>query len=162
MSIIDIHQPIVGAPHFTWDELTATSHRLYVYRNRRVPTEYKKAGEDLARMMERIRSFWNKPIFVHSAYRCLELNTAIGGSKTSQHMKFEACDFHVFGVSLLEVFQEIRWSDVPYGQLILEGWEPAKGDASWVHVSLGQPYRPIEKCGESLYYSIKTGTYEHV
>ena len=36
---------------------------------------------------------WPTPVVISSGYRCPELNAAVGGSKTSQHMKAQAIDF---------------------------------------------------------------------
>lgn len=42
-----------------------------------------------------IRQLWGGPIYVNSGYRCKELNDAIKGSETSQHMKGQAADITV-------------------------------------------------------------------
>ena len=56
-------------------------------------------------------------------------------------MRFEAADFHVKGVELTDVFNWIwKESGLNWGQLILEGWEVRK--PTWIHISLGAPYRP--------------------
>ncbi len=162
MSLIDLTQPIPGAPHFPWTELVETEHRDFLDENRQVPLAFQPAGEDLARMLETVRHFWDRPMPVRSAYRCPGLNQAVKGSETSQHMRFEAADFRVVGVSLQEVFQRIKTSGLKFGQLILEGPDPAAGVASWVHLSLGHPYRAAEKCGECLYYSTRTKRYTRV
>jgi len=86
-----------------------------------------------------------KPV-VTSAYRCKILNDNLRGSAASQHMNGEAADFVLPGVSCAEVFEKIKNSAVAYGQLILE----KAGGKKWVHVSLGAPYRPAEKCGQSF------------
>ncbi len=161
-TVIDLTQPIPGAPHLSWWELTTTEHRSFLEENRSVPLVFQPAAEALAQQLETVRHIWGHPLIVHSAYRCPGLNRAIGGSKTSQHMRFEAADFHIVGVSLQEVFQKIRVAGMRFGQLILEGPDPAAGLASWVHLSLGFPYRAQERCGEALYYSTRTGKYDHV
>jgi len=68
-------------------------------------------------------------VLVSSGYRCPALNTAIGGSASSQHVRGEAADLIVSGRTIAEVF---NWLQVhaPYDQLIREF--PPKG---WVHVS---------------------------
>lgn len=159
MKTIDLSKPIAHAPHFSWFELTVTEHRSFLEQNREIDIETQHSGEALAGMLETIRMFFNRPLIVHSAYRCPPLNRAIGGSSSSQHMLFQAADFHVSGVGLETVFQRIRMSTIQFGQLILEGPDPAKGLSSWVHCSLGSPWRRVELCREVLYYSTRTGRY---
>lgn len=161
-TLIDLTRAIPGAPHFTYYELTRTEHRDYLIENRRVPKALEPAAEELGQTMETVRSWWGKPVFTHSAYRCPALNTAIGGAKHSQHMLFQAIDFHVHGVSLQTAFTRIASSDIPFGQLLLEGPDPANGAASWIHLSLGEPYRPRERCRQVLYFSTRTGRYTEV
>lgn len=162
MTTIDLRQSIPGAPHFSYYELTRTEHRLYQERNRVVPIAFEAASTALGQMMEAVRSFWNLPVMVHSGYRCEPLNSAIGGSPSSQHMRFEACDFHVTGVSLQAAFVRIANSAIPFGQLLLEGADPERGLASWIHLSLGEPFRVRARCREVLYYSTRTGRYTPV
>ena len=86
----------------------------------------------VAAVMERIRTLLgNKPIVVHSGYRSLKVNQAIGGVATSAHCLGLACDFicPTFGTPV-EVALAILHSDIEYDQLILE--------YGWVHVGLAQ------------------------
>jgi zinc D-Ala-D-Ala carboxypeptidase len=80
------------------------------------------------RVLEPVRALFDKPLHVSSGYRCPELNSVIGGSKTSQHMDGEAADFEIEGVSVPDVFWKILTSKIPFDQLINEFGE-------WVHVS---------------------------
>lgn len=124
------------APNFTLAELTTTSHRRYVDANQ-PPPDLLFSGRLLAAELQKVRDHFGQPVMVHSGYRCLGLNTAIGGSRSSQHMTFEAADFHVVGVSLGEVFEWIRKSDIDYSQVILEGW--TAGKPSWIHLGINGP-----------------------
>ena len=156
MSYIDISQPIEGAPNFSWAELCATNHRDFIELNRQVPLAFQGAGIALAKMLQQVRDNFARPLIVHSGYRRDELNTIIGGSKTSQHRKFEAADFHIIGVPLAKVFAWVTdESGLSYGQAILEGWDPDNGDASWLHLSLGHPFRAAEKSGQVWTMSTK-------
>ena len=87
-------------------------------------------------VLEPLRKEIGDPIFVNSGYRCEELNTAIGGSKTSQHMKGEAADIECFSVGNFEM-AKILARDFSFDQLILECWRPEDNrlDSGWVHVS---------------------------
>ena len=89
-----------------------------------------------AKVFEPIRLHFGKPIYLSSGYRSKALNTAIGGSLSSQHCSAEAMDLDQddrgTGVTNRMVFDYIK-SSVDFDQLI---WE--FGDASnpdWVHVS---------------------------
>lgn len=153
---IDLQEPIPGAPNFSWRELTFTTHREWLHENRRVPVALQPAGIAIAQKLQKVRTYYGSPLLPHSVYRCDGLNTAIRGSPTSQHRKFEAGDFHVMGVPLNQVFEWIwRESKMKWGQLILEGWDPENGDASWLHMSLGHPYRAAEKSQQVGFMSIK-------
>lgn len=91
---------------------------------------------------------------VTSGYRSKLLNIAINGSKTSQHMEGQACDFRVPGKDLKEVFNWMK-NNLIYGQII---YEAPPGREPWIHVSLprigkanqqalfydGKTYKPIE------------------
>lgn len=43
-------------------------------------------------ILQPLRDTWGKPLHINSGYRCPELNKAVGGKPTSQHLKGEACD----------------------------------------------------------------------
>lgn len=71
------------------------------------------------------------PLDITSGYRSDAVNTAIGGSKTSQHPKGEAVDFSPRSASIDEVFKWCR-DNLKYGQVINE----MKGKSRWIHISL--------------------------
>ncbi len=86
----------------------------------------------VATVMERIRTLLgDRPIVVHSGYRSVAVNKAVGGVATSAHCHGLACDFvcPAFGTPA-EVAQAILKSGIEYDQLILE--------YGWVHVGLAQ------------------------
>ena len=56
-------------------------------------------------LLEDIRVHFGKPVSVTSGYRCEAHNRAIGGSKSSQHLKGTAADFNIIGVSPAKVQQ---------------------------------------------------------
>ena len=85
-----------------------------------------EALENLKQIAENIfqplRKRFGVPIGVTSGYRSKELNTLIGGSKTSQHMKGEALDIdaHVYGrVTNKELFNFVL-DHLVFDQLIWE------------------------------------------
>ena len=60
------------------------------------------------------------------------------------------------GEDLRDVWEWIwKESGIEFGQLILEGWRD--GEPSWIHLSLGEPYRPAHKCGQVMTWSRDRG-----
>jgi hypothetical protein len=117
--------------HFTLKELTSSSYALRRGIDNSAPDDILDKLYDTAAGMERIRTVLDVPITITSGYRCPKLNTAIGGSKTSQHMQGEAVDFKApaFG-TVLDACRAIldAGSFVEFDQLINEGGQ-------WIHVS---------------------------
>ena len=97
------------------------------------------ATENLRKIAEHVfqplRDAFRCPIYVSSGYRSAELNTAIGGSRRSQHVEGRALDLDadVFGrCANGDIF---RWilNNLTFDQLI---WEFGDDDnPDWVHVS---------------------------
>ena len=118
------------SPHFTFGQLIITDHRDFIQKNY---DEGLKLVNHLTRLcneiLEPIVTLVGVVPTIHSAFRCPELNTLLGASKTSQHMDAEAADTVYAGKSLKQVFNIIMASKLPYGQIIYEF-------ASWVHVSI--------------------------
>ena len=84
----------------------------------------------LAATLEQVRGLLgNSPIRISSAYRCKELNRAIGSVDTSAHVLGYAVDFScpIFGTPK-EVAQEIAKSAIKFDQLIFE--------QNWIHLSV--------------------------
>jgi hypothetical protein len=142
------------APNFTFGELTTTSRKELVAANQAEAVDFLDAGRALAAMLQAVRSHFGRPVKVHSGFRGRTLNAAVGGAETSQHLTFQAADFHVEGVDLVTVFDWIRKeSGLPFGQVILEGSSAAF--PTWIHLSLGEPWRPAAKCRQALRFDGK-------
>ena len=98
-------------------------------------------SEELANMralaeniFEPLRSYVDGPIYISSFYRSPDLNTAIGGSKNSQHCLGQAIDLDdVLGnASNEEMFNYIK-DRLDFDKLI---WEfGSDNNPAWVHVS---------------------------
>lgn len=119
--------------YFTMKELvrSETAKRLGIYN---VPSVEEENNLVLLveNILDKIREAYGKPIHVTSGYRCWELNTKIGGSRTSQHMKGMAADIVGSPNSIEEniaLFRLIKSLDLPVCQCILE-----KG-GKWIHIS---------------------------
>jgi hypothetical protein len=90
-------------------------------------------------VLQPLRDRLRQSVNVTSGYRCEAVNTGIGGSATSQHLKGQAADINVPGKSIEWLFQYIKNSDLPFDQLIQEF-------DNWVHIS----YKPTNNRGQVL------------
>jgi zinc D-Ala-D-Ala carboxypeptidase len=82
-----------------------------------------------------LRDSFGCPVYVSSGYRSAELNTAIGGSKRSQHVEGRALDLDadVYGrCTNAQIFRYIK-DNLEFDQLIWEFGDEDNPD--WVHVS---------------------------
>jgi hypothetical protein len=112
---------------------------------------FKKLAQNI---FEPIRKHFGVPIHISSGYRSKALNTAIGGSLTSQHCSGEAIDIDMDGsangVTNKMVFEFIK-ANLNFDQLI---WEFGTKDApDWVHVS----YESTGKQRKQILRAIKSG-----
>lgn len=94
----------------------------------------------VAQLLDPLREAFGRPIIVTSGYRCLELNTAVGGSPTSAHLQGYAADL-VPKDGDVQRFLEFTYfwllrTGTPYDQLIAE--TSSKG-AKWMHIGLYSP-----------------------
>lgn len=113
------------SPHFSLAELTITQHRGI---NNSAPAAVLRALTDTARRMEAVRALLGEPIVVSSAYRCPQLNAAVGSKPTSAHMAGRAVDFVCPGFGgPLAVARAIEAAGIAFDQLIYE--------QTWVHIS---------------------------
>ncbi len=88
----------------------------------------------IEQLLDPIRAAWGGPITVNSGYRCPELNRAVGGVATSQHLKGEAADITVGSTAdnkrLFDKIVELqKVGQIAFDQLIDES------GYSWVHIS---------------------------
>lgn len=87
-------------------------------------------------VLQPVRDHFKQPVIINSAYRCLKLNKAVGSSSSSQHLKGQAADIEIPGISTYDLAKWIS-ENINYDQLILEMWVPGGHDinAGWVHCS---------------------------
>lgn len=85
------------------------------------------------------------PVIISSGYRSKALNSAIGGSNTSQHSVGEAADIICPRVSPRDVCEWITEVNLPFWQLIYEG--------TWAHVSY--------KHGQTPRFDVKTAIFKN-
>lgn len=117
--------------YFTIKELSASSTAISKGLDN-TPTE--AAVANLTRLVDAIldplRAAYGKPIKVNSGYRSPEVNVAVKGSKTSQHVTGEAADITGGNPAENKILYDLIVSlDLPFDQLIDES------NFSWVHVS---------------------------
>lgn len=68
-------------------------------------------------VLQPLRDAWGGPLVINSGYRCPELNAAVDGRPTSQHLKGMAADVRVTDpVALARLAVKMR---LPYDQLIV-------------------------------------------
>ena len=84
-------------------------------------------------VLEPLRQQVNEPVIISSGYRCPQLNRAVGGSPTSQHMTGEACDIHHSDPQKLRDWFAILQRG-EFDQLIWERSSP-RSTHYWIHVS---------------------------
>lgn len=115
------------SPSFTLDELTHTDHREFD----NTPNDAEMANlVRLAEFLEQVKEvIGGRPIIVNSAFRCAEVNKAVGSSDKSQHRRGCAADIRVPGMTPDEVVSAIMASGLPYDQVIREF-------DRWTHVSI--------------------------
>jgi hypothetical protein len=113
--------------NFTLEELTHTDHREFD----NTPNENELANlQRLAEFLEQVKEvLGGKPIMINSAFRCAEVNKAVGSSDKSQHRLGCAADIRVPGMTPDEVVSAIIESGLPYDQVIREF-------DRWTHVSI--------------------------
>lgn len=126
--------------HFTLEELTVSQ---WAARNgvSNVPAEGTQERANLvklAKFLEEVRKLVGGPITINSGYRGPKVNAAVGGSKTSAHMKGLAADIVRPGMSVKALAQAIAKSGLAFDQVIYEY-------QSWCHLGLstGTPRRQV-------------------
>lgn len=119
--------------HFSLEELTTTTNKKLRDKNYRYGLQKMTQINILAHFAEQVRLIVGCPMQITSGIRCEELNTLVGGSKTSQHLKGEAIDFIPTKIKIKTAFDKLKNSNLEFGQLIIE----KSGIKEWIHISIG-------------------------
>lgn len=118
--------------HFSLEELTRSE---LAARKGIDNTPTPEITVNLARLadvlLEPTRELLGVAMHVNSGYRSFALNVAVGGSKTSAHMRGQSCDFFPIGMTLQEAFDRIRRSSLPFDQVIIEC-------NTWIHIGMAK------------------------
>ena len=121
--------------HFTLSEFvrsdTATNRHI---DNTPTPDVVENLRALCRNVLEHARVAFGAPIYITSGYRCKELNKAVGGKPTSQHLRGEAADLQVRGVENLRRLYNVIKSRGVFDQLLFE----SNGATKWIHVSYKQ------------------------
>ena len=121
--------------NFTLNELTQSETALRKGLDNAPTQDIISALQVLAvNVLQPVRDHYGKGVKVNSGYRSPEVNTSVGGSKTSDHCKGQAADIEIPGVANAELAAYIR-DELQFTQLILEFYTPGVPDSGWVHVS---------------------------
>lgn len=115
------------SPHFTLAELTVTDHREFDNS----PTQEEISNlQRLAQLLEQVKeAIGGKPVMINSAFRCKQVNDAVGSKDTSQHRHGCAADFRVPSMTPDEVVRAVIAADLPFDQIIREY-------DRWTHISI--------------------------
>jgi zinc D-Ala-D-Ala carboxypeptidase len=135
--------------HITYDEATVsqTATRKGI-KNTPTAAELARMKNVATKIFDKVRDHFGVPIKVSSFFRSKELNAAVGGSKTSQHMTGEAIDMQALSkITNVQIYNYIK-DNCDFDQLI---WEYGNDtNPAWVHVSLrlvGKNRKQILKIG---------------
>lgn len=115
------------SPHFSLEELTHTDHRQFD----NTPNASEMANlVRLAAFLEEVKTvLGNKPVMINSAFRCKEVNDAVGSKDSSQHRVGCAADIRVPNMTPDEVVKAVIASGIGYDQIIREF-------DRWTHISI--------------------------
>lgn len=145
-------------PHFSLEELTrsqtAARHGIDNTPNEQEKSNLLRLAWFLESLRSRLRMIHGGSIYitVSSGFRCEELNSKIGGSKTSAHMIGLAADINCPRLTPLELSQFIskNMADEGFDQVIHEF-------ERWVHIGLceGNPryqeLTAVKENGKTIY-----------
>ena len=81
--------------------------------------------------LQPVRNILKKQMIITSGYRNKYVNDIVKGSKNSQHLSGKAADFTVKGMSVNEIINIIKSSEIEFDQLINEY-------NKWVHISFNK------------------------
>lgn len=90
-------------------------------------------------VLQPLREKIGLPFLISSWYRCKALNEAVGGTRNSAHLKAQAVDFVIGGLSARQtyeiVLETLKTLHIPFDQLIFESFTKDGHTTEWVHLS---------------------------
>ena len=122
--------------YFTIEELTYSQTAVKRgIRNETTPEVEKNLTALVCVVLDPAREKWGKPIHVTSGYRCPELNKAVGGVPTSQHLKGEAADIVAGSRRENAELGRLIVKSGCFDQVIFENSNKECTECDWIHVS---------------------------
>jgi hypothetical protein len=120
---------VLLSPNLSLDEFITSKTATEKSIDNKLPDELLASAQVLAvNLFEPIRHLLgDMPLHIDSGYRCPELNSAVGGVPTSQHMLAQALDLTSTTISVRDMIRLLIQSNISYDQIIEEG--------TWLHVS---------------------------
>ncbi len=70
-------------------------------------------------VLQPLRDALGCPVVVNSGYRCPDVNAAVGGVATSQHLEGKAADVHTQSHSPATIAKAVKRNGIPHDQMIL-------------------------------------------
>lgn len=109
----------------------------YPHLIKSVPTSLQPNVRKLAiEVLQPVRDIWGRPIRITSGYRSPELNKAVGGSPTSQHLQGAAADFTTEKLPQMFMMLMGAAKGLRFGQCILYP------DRNFIHIALPSTSHP--------------------
>ena len=112
--------------HISYTEATATSKKLP-----NIPSDKELEAMKLVALLcfEPMRKWYGKPLKVNSFFRSKEVNKAVGGASTSQHLFGEAIDLTTGNKEDNKKLFEWAKKNLTYDPIL------AEYNYSWIHIS---------------------------
>ena len=124
-------------PHFQLEEFTRSSKAASLGIVNEPTIEQISNLQNLCQeVLEPLRLHYGKSIIISSGFRSKELNQAVDGVPTSQHLTGEAADLYLPSVSIGKEWYAWIRDHCTYDQLI---WERNSRGYCWIHVSCVRP-----------------------
>ena len=122
-----------------------------LFRSDNTPNDAELANlTRLAAFLETVKTaLGGKPVMINSAFRCKQVNDAVGSKDSSQHRIGCAADIRVPGMTPDEVVRALIAADLPFDQIIREF-------DRWTHISV--PSNPGDKPRKQALIIDKAGT----
>lgn len=129
-----------GTKNFKITELEHSDTAQKYKIDNRIPDELESNARRLLEFVQDIRDKWGSGIWITSGYRCLLLNKAVGGSKTSAHTLCNAVDMYPVNDDFngFKKFITDYLKDKNFDQCIIEQNKDKNGKVTsqWIHLGL--------------------------
>ena len=119
--------------HFSMEEASHSDTAKKLNVDNSIPESLLNNLQRMCARLEEVRALVGQPIMISSFYRCPELNTKVGGSKSSAHMDCRAVDFNAKFNTAEMVFNKIKDGKIEVDQCIIE--QDKRGN-EWVHLAI--------------------------